>query len=142
MSSKVASMHPHMLYGSGHSSELYQHLGKGRVTSSSRLLHIQGHHVKKFQCDFCGYETLYPFALKRHRRKHTGDAFFCDLCPKRFWDRSKLIYHMKGHRGELVCKFCLKQFQTKNGQYRHEMVCSTAHSGLVARNMDQSSTSQ
>ncbi|XP_041371258.1 zinc finger protein 37-like isoform X5 [Gigantopelta aegis] len=137
MSSNVAPIHPGTPCGSdqdSHPRRVFEHVGKETLSSTSRFSYTDVHHTKKFRCDYCEYETLYPFALKRHRRKHTGEAYFCDLCPKHFWDRSKLIYHMKGHRGELVCKFCLKQFQTKNGQYRHEMTCPTLRSRHVAKN--------
>ena len=86
--------------------------------------HRKSSFYRMFKCDMCCYKSLYLSNLKRHRRNHTGELFKCDLCPRLFADKGKLVYHQKGHKGELQCKFCHKQFWSKEGQCRHEKRCS------------------
>ena len=76
-----------------------------------------------YRCELCDYRTNRLSNFKRHQRCHTGDFFRCYLCPRRFSEKLKLSYHLQGHRGELVCKYCNKVFASRQGHVRHEKAC-------------------
>ena len=88
--------------------------------------------ARGYRCNFCSYVSEYNHVVKRHQRSfHTREYFYCDQCPQRFADKSKLVYHQKAHRGELRCRLCHKVFLTKGGQYHHEKTCTTSQSNLI-----------
>jgi hypothetical protein len=51
-----------------------------------------------FFCSLCGYKTNNGIArARRHERTHTKETpFECDLCGKKFSDRSGLSTHVAG----------------------------------------------
>ncbi|XP_041371256.1 zinc finger protein 184-like isoform X3 [Gigantopelta aegis] len=75
------------------------------------------------RCELCDYRTNKLSNFKRHQRCHTGDFFQCYLCPRQFAEKLKLSYHLQGHRGELVCKYCGKVFASRQGHVQHEKAC-------------------
>ncbi|XP_041370144.1 zinc finger and BTB domain-containing protein 26-like isoform X5 [Gigantopelta aegis] len=75
---------------------------------------------KVFSCDQCPYQTIYRHVLKRHKRVHTGDFFQCHLCTCHFSDKLQLRHHLRGHAGNLRCKFCNKNFTYMSALKRHE----------------------
>ncbi|XP_041370113.1 zinc finger protein 18-like isoform X2 [Gigantopelta aegis] len=110
------SIHTSPRYGVDDASFGYSH--RSRTDQN-----VVSHPMKLNTCSVCNYQSPHPYNFKRHLRTHTGDYFYCDLCPRHFTDKGKLRYHLKAHRGELLCRFCFKPFKTQNGQYMHEKTC-------------------
>ena len=77
---------------------------------------------KVFSCDQCQFKTTYQHVLKRHKRVHTGDFFRCHLCKCHFSDKLQLSHHLRGHAGNLRCKFCNRNFTYMSALKRHEKI--------------------
>lgn len=64
--------------------------------------------LKKFNCQFCTYNTNYFSHFKRHMIKHNGERNFeCKECLKRFATNSHLKRHAVIHLHK--CKLCDKE---------------------------------
>ena len=74
----------------------------------------------RYNCSQCNFHSAYRFVVERHQRKHTEEYFRCHLCPCKFFDKYQLSYHLKGHRGELQCRYCTKVFSSTTCLYYHE----------------------
>ena len=80
----------------------------------------------KYKCSHCDFQSAYRFTLERHQKKHTGDFYFCHMCSCKFYDKYHLNCHLKGHAGELKCRYCGKNFTSMTGLQNHEM-CYCKH---------------
>ncbi|XP_041370006.1 zinc finger protein 485-like [Gigantopelta aegis] len=85
--------------------------------SSSSLNHGTFH-----KCDECNYKTLYTTHLRNHQKIHTREFFPCHLCPRKFADKSQLVYHLKIHAGRLTCTVCQKRFPSLKVMKQHQQL--------------------
>lgn len=76
---------------------------------------------KRFECSYCDFQTSAKFSLKRHidtkhmRPKDAKASFKCPKCPRSYFHKHSLIYHLKNECGvepNYFCSFCA--FRTKN----------------------------
>lgn len=83
---------------------------------------------KHFECELCGYFTLYKINIIRHMRTHGGELpFGCEICAKRFAQRTHYKAHMRIHSKEFLpfhCKFCRQGFSLRIKKHFHEMKCN------------------
>jgi KRAB domain-containing zinc finger protein len=71
---------------------------------------------RPFACDQCEMAFASKPALKFHKKSVHGNIrdYKCDLCPKKFYERSHLVNHRRTHTGErpLACAQCDQTFIT------------------------------
>ncbi|XP_065577894.1 zinc finger protein 501-like isoform X4 [Artemia franciscana] len=85
-------------------------------TSSSNLSehHISHKEEKLFKCDICKKKFRQKTQLSNHQRTHTGEQpFQCNICEKRFTSNLSLYQHQGTHTGEkpFKCDICEKVFR-------------------------------
>ncbi|XP_077497716.1 uncharacterized protein LOC144108331 [Amblyomma americanum] len=87
--------------------------------------------VALFRCSYCPYQSVRRHTLKLHERTHTGERpFKCDLCERRFVQRTHLMTHRYRHRPATACSFfcpeCNLHFSTKKHFDDHWITHNTA----------------
>ncbi|RXG71478.1 Zinc finger protein [Armadillidium vulgare] len=71
--------------------------------------------LDRYKCPYCNYHSPIKGSIKRHVQfKHTKEKPFpCDVCGKRFVQRSDLSNHQRVHTGEkpYECSVCSQRFR-------------------------------
>lgn len=100
-------------------------------SDSVQCLAIKGNEgVKPFHphtCCFCQKVLSCRGALRMHLETVHCRAkkFFCDLCPKFYFTKPVLVYHMKSHRQRtLQCNICDYKTSFKNRFEDHKLIHS------------------
>lgn len=114
------------------------------VTKDELRRHMVSHtNIRDYQCTECGKEYKDKRVLDVHLVKmhNIGSAkvpvrvkkHLCSICPKAFYDKSKLTRHMFTHSGEkpFGCHMCDKKFTDKSYVKHHLRV---SHNVDVANN--------
>ncbi|XP_073829580.1 zinc finger Y-chromosomal protein-like [Musca autumnalis] len=94
--------------------DIYEHI----------LVHLD---PQTFKCKFCGKCSTNSRNLEKHIRDlHTEEGrqrrYECEVCEKRFQDKTKLRTHMDVHKTEctFLCSKCNKGFSTEQRRNIHE----------------------
>lgn len=85
---------------------------------------------RPFECDLCLKRFTQKSSLNTHRRVHTGERpYTCDLCPKQFAVKSYLTAHRWCHVADrpLTCARCGEGFTSK-AQFSAHMLTHTKKS--------------
>ncbi|XP_043984421.1 zinc finger protein 568-like isoform X2 [Gambusia affinis] len=80
------------------------------------------------KCDFCEKEFRFQYAMRRHRKIHTGEKpFSCKTCGKSFIRKFALLTHMRVHTGEkpYSCSVCGKCFRCSSDLSKHNSIHSS-----------------
>nr|KAG5695228.1 hypothetical protein BaRGS_008056 [Batillaria attramentaria] len=56
----------------------------------------------KYQCTQCGYLSSKRYHLNRHLRLHSQEFFQCSLCPRKFYEKCRLVSHLREYHTEEV----------------------------------------
>ena len=77
---------------------------------------------------FYDEKTLSRHHLFKHTDNRTKD-YSCDLCDKRFYEKSKLKLHIKKVHSDtkMSCDVCDKQFKTSDNLKIHKKTHSTCY---------------
>lgn len=70
----------------------------------------------KYICDICGKRFPQKSSFDQHRRRHLGEKkFSCQLCDKTFTSKGELQGHMKGHLNvkAFKCEHCGNAYRKK-----------------------------
>ncbi|KAH7974351.1 hypothetical protein HPB49_014364 [Dermacentor silvarum] len=93
----------------------YLELSSSEMTSS---LLSQGRQL--YACSYCPYTSVRRYTVKLHERTHTGERpFVCNVCSRRFGQRTHLMVHQKRHVSEkkprklFECPDCPARFLSK-----------------------------
>ncbi|XP_050311642.1 zinc finger protein 721-like [Anthonomus grandis grandis] len=81
------------------------------------------HQLKKHQASVSVKDYDMPQIIS-HRIKKQPNSFLCDTCGQGFTEKSKLLKHIRVHKGDLpfVCQWCDKRFPQKDYLKTHERV--------------------
>ncbi len=105
------------------------------ASERERLSHEHMHAIEHLTCEErgCGYITIRPCWMEKHKRTHTGEKpYMCSEpgCGKRFAQRSALKSHRHIHTGErpYVCSNsgCGQSFADRSTLKNHERIHSDA----------------
>ncbi|CAH8832308.1 unnamed protein product [Trichobilharzia szidati] len=103
-------------------------------TLSQVFLHARRSHVDpkkpernpanfKFHCDQCDYKTNNRVTMEHHKRSHAGEKpYVCEVCNKRFTQRTNMITHRNRHihRDKIFrCEACDKAFSSHDIYLSH-----------------------
>lgn len=105
---------------------------KAFITRDGVTRHLLTHtNVKEFKCEHCSNEYKTKKTLDRHLKKahDIGNVkltvrvrkHLCSVCPKRFYDATKLKRHIRTHTGQrpFACSMCDKRFIDKSYVKQH-----------------------
>ncbi|KAA3674951.1 uncharacterized protein DEA37_0006962, partial [Paragonimus westermani] len=60
-------------------------------------------HTLPFQCGDCGKRFSRPWLRDIHHRTHTGEKpYTCEICHRRFADRSNMRAHQRVHKPHVL----------------------------------------
>lgn len=76
-----------------------------------------------FRCKICGYTNSVRSNYVRHLLDHQKRPHQCDMCPRKFANKSLLEQHDNIHKHR--CRRCTKQFSGTNDRRLHEKHCQT-----------------
>ncbi|KAF8569195.1 hypothetical protein P879_08694 [Paragonimus westermani] len=75
---------------------------KAYTSRSSIRLH-EATHTLPFQCGDCGKRFSRPWLRDIHHRTHTGEKpYTCEICQRRFADRSNMRAHQRVHKSHVL----------------------------------------
>ncbi|KAB7498104.1 Zinc finger protein 26 [Armadillidium nasatum] len=84
-------------------------------TEGQRVMMSEYSLLDRYKCPYCDYQSPIKGSIKRHVQfKHTKEKPFpCDVCGKRFVQRSDLSNHQRVHTGEkpYECSVCSQRFR-------------------------------
>ncbi|GFX61629.1 zinc finger and BTB domain-containing protein 47 [Trichonephila clavipes] len=89
--------------------------------------HIESHlKMKNLQCNMCGEMFATTLLLHYHKASHKKILFPCDKCGSKFYNKRKLVMHMKTHEENegFKCPFCDLQFKTNKCLKKHAVIHS------------------
>lgn len=95
-------------------------------TSTSKYKHVMREHKNKiFGCVYCGKRFSNTKSLREHVSSHMSEArkYQCDICKKRFRNKSSWTLHKYVHGGErpYKCDVCSASFVQMSFLKRHQM---------------------
>lgn len=79
--------------------------------------------VRPYPCKICSKSYNTAWALRVHKRVHTGEKpYECEKCGKRFAHSGNLSIHHRTHTGiqPFNCEICKKGFDRASRLYNHE----------------------
>lgn len=123
------------------------------INKSVLRRHIETHsNAVSFKCDLCLQRYKYQKSLDAHMAKIHGigsmkvvervKKYFCHLCPKGYYDNSKLQKHIRTHTGErpFRCPVCDKCFIDKSYVKQHVKLAHGLNAGEFEENQTFYST--
>ncbi|XP_015818998.2 zinc finger protein 664-like [Nothobranchius furzeri] len=94
-----------------------------KVQIEQKPSHLSVHTEQKpFMCELCGKRFSERTCLNRHLKIHTGEKpFVCELCGKRYNRNSHLNVHINVHAGQkpFSCEVCGQRFSQRTCLNRH-----------------------
>lgn len=77
----------------------------------TRRVHVKEAHGPKIKCELCSQLLSSPRSMKKHMKRHMRTKNFqCDLCPRQFQSKDKIMRHMLWHRSKIIeeskCEEC------------------------------------
>lgn len=116
----------HKLYHDRNRTNICSYCGKSFITkndlASHEILHIN---IRKYKCDKCDKAFKTNTNLRTHQLiVHTDPLLWkhiCDICGKRFPQKSSFDQHVRRHLGEkkFSCQLCEKSFTSKGELQGH-----------------------
>ncbi|XP_044739004.1 zinc finger protein 354C-like [Chrysoperla carnea] len=97
---------------------------KSEICEENTILASQRIH-QSFLCDICNKRFNNKSNLSQHKRIHSGEKpFLCDICNKRFNQQCHLVRHIRIHTGEkpFACDICNKAFTEKGNLVEHKRI--------------------
>lgn len=104
-------------------------------TEDSDMEHFRTYHseIKLTRCNYCMFETEFPFYLNLHYQLHVDDFRLCRNCGRKFESREKYHSHIrtchrkripKEERTKYTCSYCPATYYTKSSFVSHELIHS------------------
>ncbi|CRK86917.1 CLUMA_CG000738, isoform A [Clunio marinus] len=111
-----------------HSCSYFKELNKRKYVDSKKI-NLQGQTISQYTpCEICGRTFKHVSRFKQHMKGHSNKnknkkPYDCDICDKKFFCRSKIIFHMETHREirekDYQCHICKNSYFHKRSLQHH-----------------------